>query len=184
MQKLTGEFGLPGLDQEYYKISYQHSWYKELNKTFTFMLNGEAGFAGTYGNQDYPFFKHFYAGGVSSVRGYETSSLGPRDVETINGQVRDFAVGGTRRLVGNAELFFPVPFMKENKQLRLSAFMDAGTVWGVGSGSANDHLRYSAGAGVSWVSPFGPIKLIVAMPINDEKDDKTQTIQFNMGTGF
>lgn len=184
LQRLSGEFGLPGLDQEYYKISYQHSWYKQLNKTFTFMLNGEAGFAGSYGNNDFPFFKHFYAGGVSSVRGYETSSIGPRDVETINGNTRDFAVGGTRRLLGNAELFFPVPFLKDNKQLRLSAFMDAGTVWGVGAGGASEHMRYTTGAGVSWLSPFGPIKLIVAMPLNEEKDDKTQTLQFNMGTGF
>jgi outer membrane protein insertion porin family len=183
-QRISSEIGLPGLDQEYYKLSYQHSWYKELNKTFTFMLNGEAGIAGAYGGGNYPFFKNFYAGGVSSVRGFDTSSLGPRETQTVAGVTSDYAVGGTRRLVGNAEVFFPVPFMKENKQLRLSAFLDGGTVWGTGGGSASDFLRFSTGAGISWQSPFGPIKLVYAVPLNDEAQDKTQSIQFQLGTGF
>jgi outer membrane protein insertion porin family len=61
--------------------------------------------AKSYGNKELPFFKNFYAGGIGSVRGFESGSLGPRDPATNE------AVGGDKRLVGNAELLFPVPGM-------------------------------------------------------------------------
>jgi outer membrane protein insertion porin family len=188
LQRINAEFGLPGLDQEYYKLSYQHTWYKDLTKTFTLMLNGEAGIGGGYGGKDLPFFKNFYAGGVTSVRGFDTSSMGPRAFDT--GTSNDYAVGGTRRVVGNAELFFPVPGMKDNKQLKLSAFVDGGSVWGgedntmPGCSGASDCLRFSAGMGVSWYSPFGPIKLVLAKPLNEKTGDKTQMLQFQLGSQF
>jgi outer membrane protein insertion porin family len=188
LQRLTGEVGLPGLDQEYYKIAYQHTWYKDFTKDLTLMLNGELGYGNSYGSQDYPFFKNFYAGGVSSVRGYETSAIGPRDIDLSTN--KDYAVGGTRRAVANAELFFPVPLIKDSKQLRLSAFVDAGTVWGEEGNladaceGASDCLRYSTGVGVSWYSPFGPIKLVLAKPLNEQDGDKTEVLQFQLGSQF
>jgi outer membrane protein insertion porin family len=193
VQKLTGEIGLPGLDQEYYKVSYQHTWYKQFAKYFTISLNGEAGIAGTYTGGIYPFFKNFYAGGVSSVRGFDTSSLGPHGTQLVNGVNEDFAIGGTRRVVGNVEVYSPVPYLWDNKQFRLSAFVDAGTVWGGGGDTANtpgtcngasDCLRYSTGAAISWQSPFGPLKLVYAMPLNDKSGDHVENIQFQLGTGF
>lgn len=190
LQKLTGEVGLPGLDQEYYKINYQHTWYKDVTKSMTLMLNGEMGYGNTYGSNNFPFFKNFYAGGVNSVRGYETSGIGPRDIDSSTGD--DYAVGGTKRVVANAELFFPVPFIKDSKQFRLSAFLDAGSVWGDTGGAnvegncdgASDCLRYSTGVGVSWYSPFGPIKLVLAKPLNEQEGDKTEVLQFQLGSQF
>lgn len=188
LQRVNAELGLPGLDQEYYKVSYQHTWYKDLTKTFTLMLNGEMGIGGGYGGKELPFFKNFYAGGVSSVRGYDTSSIGPRAFD--NGTSKDFAVGGTRRVVGNAELFFPIPGLKDNKQLKLSAFVDGGSVWGgedsstIGCSGMSDCLRFSAGMGISWYSPFGPIKLVLAKPLNEKDGDKTQMLQFQLGSQF
>lgn len=198
LQRATAEIGLPGLDQEYYKLNYQHAWYKDITKTFTLMLNGEIGYAGGYGSNDFPFFKNFYAGGVGSVRGYGSSSLGPRDVDPGLDGVRntaddgkDYAVGGTRRIVGNAELFFPVPFLKDSKQWRLSAFVDAGSVWGGKvdqkrgcDNSMGDCMRYSTGVGVSWYSPFGPLKVVLAKSLNEKPEDKTEVLQFQMGSQF
>ena len=188
LQRLNGEFTIPGLDQEYYKLSYQHTWYKDFTKSMTLMLNGEVGYADSYGSNSFPFFKNFYAGGVSSVRGYQTSAIGPRDIDDLTG--RDYAVGGTKRVVGNAELFFPIPFIKDSKQLRLSAFLDAGSVWGDSSSvalpcaGAGDCMRYSTGVGVSWYSPFGPIKLVLAKPLNEKSGDKTEVLQFQLGSQF
>ncbi len=191
LQKLTGEVGLPGLDQEYYKIKYQHTWYKDVTKNITFMLNGEVGFGGSLGDKDFPFLKNFYAGGANSVRGFDTSSIGPRSWDSTN--QRDYSVGGTRMVVGNAELFFPVPYLKDAKQFRLSAFVDAGSVWGDevdAEATANscsgvsDCLRFSTGVGVSWYSPFGPIKVVLAKPLNEKDGDKTQMLQFQMGNQF
>lgn len=182
LQKLSGEVALPILDLNYYKIDYKQAWFKNVYKDFTFMLNGEIGYADTYGNKKYPFFKNYFMGGVNSVRGYDNGSLGPRDIDPITGQ--DYAVGGTKRMLGNAELFFPIPGLKDSKQFRLSAFVDGGNVWGSESGYSLSDLRYSTGVGVSWLSPFGPLKLVYAKPLNSKTGDNTQNLQFQLGSQF
>ena len=85
------------------------------------MLRGDIGYADGYNGKPLPFFKVFYAGGVGSVRGYETASLGPQD---IYGN----AIGGKRKIVGNAELFYPI--LKGDKSVRVSVFFDAGQISG------------------------------------------------------
>ena len=144
------------------------------------MLNGEIGYAGAYGSDPYPFFKNFYMGGVYSVRGYDNGALGPQSIMQSTGTF--YSTGGTKSLLGNAELLLPVPGLKDNKQFRLSAFVDAGNVYTGAYDLAE--LRYSTGVGVSWSSPFGPLKLIYAKPLNSQPGDRTQTIQFQLGQTF
>jgi outer membrane protein insertion porin family len=146
------------------------------------MLNGEIGYADSYGNKNYPFFKNFYMGGVNSVRGYDNGSLGPRTTDTLSG--RDFWFGGTKRLLANAELYLPIPGLKESKQFRMSAFIDAGNVFGPDESYDFGGLRYSTGLGLSWISPFGPLKLVFAKPLNSKSGDNTQAIQFQLGQQF
>jgi outer membrane protein insertion porin family len=71
------------------KATYQHQHYFPLDRKMTLALNGEVGLAKGYGNKEMPFFKNFYAGGIGSVRGFDSGSLGPRDAATNE------AVGGT-----------------------------------------------------------------------------------------
>jgi outer membrane protein insertion porin family len=182
LQKLTGEVSLPVLDLQYYKIDYRHTWFKQVYPSLTLMLNGEIGYADSYGNEKYPFFKNFFMGGVNSVRGYQNGSLGPKDFDTTTGE--DFAVGGTKRLLGNAELFFPIPGLKDSKQFRMSAFVDAGNVYGAEESYSLGDLRYSTGLGISWFSPFGPLKLVFAKALNSKDGDDTQTLQFQFGQQF
>jgi outer membrane protein insertion porin family len=182
LQRLSGEVSMPVLDLNYYKVDYKHAWFKNIYKEFTFMLNGEIGYADSYGNKNYPFFKNFFMGGVNSVRGYDNGSLGPRDVDLTTGE--SFAVGGTKRLLGNAELFLPIPGLKDSKQFRLSAFVDAGNVFGANESYDFGELRYSTGLGISWFSPFGPLKLVYAKPLNSKTGDDTQNLQFQLGQQF
>lgn len=182
LQRLTGEVTIPVLDLEYYKIDYKHAWFKEVIKGFTLMLNGEIGYADSYGNTNYPFFKNYYMGGVNSVRGFENGSIGPRDLDPATGQ--DFSTGGTKRLLGNAEMYLPIPGLKDSSQFRLSAFFDAGNVFGENESYSLGDLRYSTGIGISWFSPFGPLKLVFAKPLNEQTGDRTQTIQFQLGQQF
>jgi outer membrane protein insertion porin family len=182
LQRLSGEVSLPVLDLEYYKLEYKHTWYKDVTKNVTFMLNGEVGYADAYGNKEYPFFKNFYVGGVNSVRGYDNGAIGPRDFDPGSGE--DFSVGGTTRFVGNAEIFVPVPLIKNSSQFRLSAFLDAGSVFGNNEKIDFGELRYGAGVGVSWFSPFGPLKVVFAKALNASDTDRTQTLQFQLGQQF
>ena len=181
LQRLSGEVSLPVLDLQYYKVNYKHTWYTPISKDFTFSLNGEIGYADSYGNEKYPFFKNFFMGGVGSVRGYNNGSLGPRDFDPVTEQ--DFAVGGTKSLLGNAELYFPVPGIN-SKQFRLSVFADAGNVYAKDEAYNLGDLRYSTGLGISWFSPFGPLKLVFAKALNSKPGDDTQILQFQLGQQF
>ena len=176
VQHAFAEIALPVFDMRYYKLNYQHQWFHPVSSDFTLLLNGEAGVAGGYGGKPMPFFKNFYAGGTGSVRGYDSSSLGPRD---LNNQ----SLGGTKRVVGNAELLMPVPGVKE-KSVRLSGFVDAGAVYGSGDLPGSAGMRYSAGAAFTWISPVGPIKFSYAVPLNKQPVDKLQKFQFNLGSMF
>ena len=123
-----------------------------------------------------PFFKNFYAGGVGSVRGFETASLGPRD------PVGD-VLGGDRRFIGNFEALFPMPGYKE-KNVRLGVFFDVGNVWGPGEKIKGSDLRASTGLAVSWDSPVGPLRFSFGAPIKSKTDDKIERFQFQLGKIF
>ena len=168
---------LAGGNLEYYRVSYQHQWFKPLNRTFTLFLNADLGYAKGLGNKPLPFFKNYYAGGPGSVRGYKAYSLGPQDATGL-------ALGGDRKLVGSAELLFPMPGAANDKSLRLSAFLDAGQVYGAGEKVELSSLRYSTGLALSWSSPFGPLRLSIGNPLNKKDGDHVQRLQFTFGTGF
>ena len=172
------ELSLPGSTSTYVKATYQHQHYFPLDRKLTLALNGEIGLAKSYGNKDLPFFKNFYAGGIGSVRGFDSNTLGPRDPATNE------ALGGDKRLIGNAELLFPVPGMGRDNSMRLSGFFDAGSVWGYDSKFSLSTLRYSAGVALAWNSPMGPLKFSFANPFNKKADDKVQRLQFQMGSVF
>ncbi|MDD5299838.1 MAG: outer membrane protein assembly factor BamA [Gallionella sp.] len=176
VQRALAEVALPVLDMRYYKLTYQHQLYYPVASDVVLLLNGEGGIAGGYGGKPLPFFKNFYAGGTGSVRGYDNSSLGPRDINNL-------AIGGTRRIVGGAELFVPVPGIKE-KSVRLSGFFDAGAVYGPGELPGSAGLRCSTGAAITWLSPMGPIKFSYAVPLNRQPVDILQKFQFTLGSMF
>ena len=177
-QRAAIEIGTPVGSLQYYKLSFQHQQYFPLGKIFTLMLNGEMGIGdGLSDEKSLPFFKNFYAGGTSSVRGFENGTLGPKDV---NGD----ALGGNKRIVGNAELFFPLPGLKDDQSLRMSAFVDAGAAFGEGEQFAFEDLRYSAGVAVLWVSPLGPLKFSLAQPLVSKTGDQEEVFQFTLGNVF
>lgn len=177
-QRAFLEASLPVSGERFYKLTYGQQWYYPLSKNLTVRLNADLGIAGGYGGHGLPFFKNLYAGGAGSVRGFEFGSLGPRDST-------DLALGGDRRVVGNAEVLFPVPGMESNKSVRLSTFLDAGAVYGKPTEvPATVGMRYSVGVGISWFSPVGPIQLSWAEPINKQTQDKVENFQFTFGSFF
>jgi outer membrane protein insertion porin family len=167
-------------DLRYYRTIYQHQYFKPLFSSSTLALNGEIDYGHSVGGRPYPVFKNFYAGGIGSVRGYEGSSL---QVSPVAGQD---VVGGNARLILNAELQFPFPGTGADRTLRWFTFVDAGNVFNTTAGEKinTSNLRYSAGVGISWVSPIGPLKLSFGKPLNAKENDRTQAFQFQLGTGF
>jgi outer membrane protein insertion porin family len=182
-----------GGDMRYLKSDYQYQQYFSINKQYTFAINGQLGYAKALSGQTYPVFKNFYAGGLGSIRGFESNSLGPLD------SVTDGAVGGTKKAIFNMELSTPFPGAGNDRTLRLYSFFDVGNVFASRTTSMTDAqwkaqqaLRASVGLGISWISPLGPLRLAYAIPIKyqrlDEANgivaDRTQRFQFQIGTSF
>jgi outer membrane protein insertion porin family len=167
----------PSGSLRYYRAIYQNQWYRPLFSWVTLALNGEFDYGRGLDGKPYPVFKNFYAGGIGSVRGYLTSSLGPLDV---NGD----PLGGASRVILNSELHFPFPGAGKDAGLQWFTFLDGGNVFADRQKVDFSELRYSAGIGISWISPVGPLKLSYAEPLNAQPTDQKERFQFQMGTGF
>ncbi|MCU0870462.1 MAG: outer membrane protein assembly factor BamA, partial [Burkholderiales bacterium] len=173
-QRVLGELSLPGLDLQFYKLTYQVQQFFAVTRESVLQVGGSLGYAAGYGDQPLPFYKNFFAGGVNSVRGFFTFAIGPRDEFGL-------AIGGSKQVLGNIEYYFPFPGAGKDRSLRLSAFVDAGTV---GDRYELGTLRVSTGLSLNWFSPVGPLKLSFGVPIKKEPTDRLQRIQFTLGTLF
>ena len=175
-QRVSGEWGVSG-DARYLRGSYQYQHYVPLSKAYTFAFNGELGWGKGLMGRPYPLFKNFYSGGLGSVRGFEQGTLGPRDVTGAS-------LGGAKKITLNAELITPFPGAGNDRTLRMFGFFDVGNVYGESQKFDFGELRASAGVGVSWLSPLGPLRLAFAQPLRKRPEDKIQRLQFQIGTSF
>ena len=208
MTGINGEIALPGSDLQYYTLTHNQTWFFPLTKDFTLMLGGEVGVGNGYGKtKTMPFFENFYGGGLGSVRGYESGTLGPKVYDEYGEKI---SYGGNKKANVSAELLFPMPGIKDSRSVRLSLFADAGSVWdgktyndsssntyytnnaaqnpyGLGKthkSTFKEELRASAGAAVTWLSPLGPMKFSYAYPFKKKEGDEIQRFQFQLGTTF
>jgi outer membrane protein insertion porin family len=177
VQNASTEVGLPVSNQDYYKLYYQQQWFYPVSHDVTLMLKGDAGIANGYGGKPLPFFKNFYAGGPGSVRGYAPMSIGPRDINNN-------ALGGTKRIIGNEEILFPMPGMSKEQSVRLSAFVDEGQVYGPSDIPVTTAMRFSTGLALTWISPVGPLKISYGRALNSQPTDNLQKFQFTLGNLF
>ncbi len=167
----------PAGDARYMRANLQYQQYIALTNKITLGINSELGWGIGLGGLPYPIFKNFYAGGLGSVRVFQAGSLGPVDVTGSY-------TGGSRRVNANAELYIPVPGGGNDKTFRLFGFMDAGNVWGSQEKITGDSVRASAGIGLSWISPMGPLRLSYGVPLRKKPTDRIEKFQFQIGTAF
>jgi len=142
---------------------------------------GEVGAIEGYGDENVTINERFYMGG-SDLRGFEKSGVGPRDIST------DDALGGNRFYRGSIEASFPVG-LAEELGVKGHAFTDFGSLFEIDEASDpalrdESSIRASAGVGLSWRSPFGPLRVNLAVPYSDEDFDQDEVFSFNFGTRF
>lgn len=176
LQRLNGETSFFG-DARYFKASYQFQQYVPLNNQFTLAFNSDLGWGQAIGDSIFPVFKNFTGGGLGSVRGFASGTLGPRDVTGAT-------VGGSRKLVLNGEVVAPFPGAGNDRTLRMYGFFDMGNVYGVNETLDLGALRMSVGAGISWISPVGPLRFAWTHPVRKFSGDKIERAQFQIGTAF
>ena len=175
-QRVNLDWGVAG-DTRYLRANLQYQQYWPITRQFTFAINSELGWGKGLNGRPYPVFKNFYGGGLGTVRGFDQGSLGPVDVTGAY-------IGGNRRFNLNSELYLPVPGTGNDRTLRLFGYVDVGNVWGEDEKITASSLRASAGLGLSWISPVGPLKLSFGTPIRKQRDDRIQRLQFQIGTAF
>ncbi len=207
-QRFGFEVTVPGSDIEYYRASYETEYYRPITKSLTLKLHGDLGYADGFGDTDrLPFFKNYYAGGFGSVRGFQRNTLGPRETQPClaggqpfqyyKEQCRtiddDDPIGGNVLITGGVELLFPLPFIKDQRSVQTSVFLDVGNVFDTDCGSKEEdncsepelsELRYSIGIGGTWLSGFGPLTFSLAKPLNKNSLDEEEVFQFSLGQTF
>jgi len=175
-QRLNSEWGV-GADSRYLRANYQYQEYIPLSKQFTLAFYGELGWGKGLSGRPFPVFKNFYSGGLGSVRGFETGTLGPRDV---TGSL----VGGPKKITLNAEVITPFPGAGNDRTLRMFGFVDVGNAFGQNEKIRFSEMRASVGVGLSWISPLGPLRFAYAAPVRKFAGDRIQRLQFQIGTSF
>ncbi len=145
--------------------------------------------------QDFPFWQNFYAGGVRDVRGFQDNTLGPRIC--IDGSTPDKSgncsggyyaqpIGGAFKVLGTAELYIPIPGLKDVNTARVSWFVDVGNAYKDYKNFSASTLRASTGVSLHWQAPIGPLIISFAMPFRTQADDGhyEERIQFTFGSQF
>jgi outer membrane protein insertion porin family len=157
--------------------------YQQLLEDFVVSIGGSAGFTQSYTGSQLRLTELFFVGG-DNLRGFAVGGIGPRDANTGD------ALGGTYFYTGTTEASFPLGLPKEIG-VTGKAFVDIGSLWGAQQNYTynvsvldNAAMRIGAGVGIQWVSPFGPIRVDYAWPIQMQYYDKTQNLRFGFGTRF
>lgn len=146
--------------------------------------------------QDLPFWQNYYAGGVRDVRGFQDNTLGPR--VCIDGSTPDAKgmcnsgayyaqpIGGAFKVLGTAQVFIPLPFLKDVNTARVSWFMDVGNVYKDYKSFDASELRASTGVSLQWQAPIGPLIISLAVPFRSKDADRhyEERIQFTFGSQF
>ena len=193
-QSLSVELTLPGSELEFFRVNYSGQIFFNLWNPFVLRLRTDLGYADAYGGTDtLPFYKHFFAGGMGSVRGYESNTLGPRATPSPQDTYPELdPIGGNVLIEMSAEVLFPLPFVEDQRQIKSVFFVDAGNVFNTNCPEVSvvcqdiddGELRYSAGIAVTWITGLAPISFALSVPINQKDGDEAETFQFELGRTF
>ena len=199
-QSLALEASVPGSDITYYKVSLNAERFFPIYGDFRLKLETQLGYGEAYGDTErMPFFENYYAGGIGSVRGFETNQLGPRESGATRFSEPN-PIGGNVLAVFSAAVLIPTPFVPNPGAVQASLYFDAGNVFDTNCTPDPEgiletvqlncfapdikQLRYSAGIAVTWISGFGPMSFSFGRPVNGGEFEDREMFQFTLGQTF
>jgi outer membrane protein insertion porin family len=182
--------GLGG--EKFMKAEARERWYYTFLRSkalgdFTYSLGGTLGYGflgdGGVNNDELPLFERYFPGGISSIRGFKSRTLGPRESrKDIFGRVISTTpIGGSEEAILNNEMIFPIV---QSIGLKGVLFVDAGNAYSADEGFTLDETRISAGAGVRWLSPVGPLRIELGKPFHTKPHDQKSLVLFSFGGPF
>ena len=176
---LKTSIGLPIADFNYYLIETSHVGYKPILDKKVFKYSSRFKTATGYAGDELPFYKRFFEGGSSSVRGFDFNSLGAKYVTTNKPK------GGELSWISSVAIGAPASFVGiDNENMRVSAFIDGGLIGEEQSDFDLTELRVSSGIALNWLTPIGPIGVHYALPVIKKENDLTSSFSFALGTSF
>jgi len=186
LQDLSFEWAGLGGQSKFIKTEFRGRWYYPFYKTpswgtLVYSFGSNFGYGlGYSGEKDLPLFERYFPGGINSVRGFRILSMGPKNI-VINalgqGISRD-PIGGSSQLIFNNEIIFPIV---ESLGLKGVVFVDAGNAFSASQGIDITDMRVTSGGGFRWLSPIGPLRIEVGIPINPHIGDDKQAVMFSFG---
>ncbi len=184
---------LLGGDNTFGKFILEGNWYWTVIRGRKFFIGGtvfhlrvKGGYVSSLYGDEIPLFERFFPGGIYSIRGFEIRSLGPSVyiANTANPTAwrsEEFFLGGNKEFVLNAELVFPL--FREQK-IKWVFFFDTGNAFDKGEWITPQGLRQSAGFGIRWYSPMGPLRFEWGFPLDRKEDEDLVVFDFAIGTLF
>jgi len=185
-----GVAGLGGTNR-FVEARASSKWYFPFGEKENIVLNPSFLYSSirAFSGREVPLWRRYSLGGIGSFRGFDTLGLTLRD--PLTGE----AIGGDNMFTTSLNLFFPLPYV-QTAGIRGVFFTDAGLVWGTASTVianvainvnepfALSRLRYTAGFGIEWISPIGPVGLTWAFPLRTLPGDVEKSFEFAIGTTF
>ena len=165
-----------GGDQRFLTSSTSFNFYQGLKDFIGIDLiyRYKANFYKTWDMGNLPINQRFFLGGIGSVRGFENRTLSPKNIY-------GYEEGGTIAFTNSAELSFP---LIDRIKLRGALFFDYGAIGREVLDVHKSKHRYSTGLSIEWITPFGPLQLVFAKPLNPKPGDEISTFEFTIGTRF
>lgn len=160
----------------YLRYIFDTAWYFPFKWGTVGVLHGRVGYLQglSYGAQ--PAYELFYLGGIDSIRGFKYAEISPRDPFTLE------RIGGNKFFQVNTEYRFPIPVLKKYGLIGL-VFFDCGNVYGP-SFSLYPNVRTSAGGGIRWFSPMGPLRVEWGYNLNKKPYERQSAWEFTVGGTF
>jgi len=177
---LAFTLAMPGSDFKYWKSENSFKNYIPLTDKLTFKQSYSINLAGGYGGQDLPFYKRYFAGGASSLRGFDFNSIGPKYSDASS-----TPKGGDVSIQGTYAISMPLNFSNVSSgNIKGIAFVDYGTISEKISLLRLDEFRVSSGLQINWRSPIGPLGFYYAIPLKQVDGDATEGFSLTLGAFF
>jgi len=162
-----------GSEVDYYKLVGQTSWYHPVFRRNVFVINARAGVVRAYGNtEQVPIQKRFFLGGRTTVRGFDEDSIGPRGTDGSY-------TGGDYMVNTNVELRVPLLY-----GFIVAFFVDTGSVWLNDQPGYDFDLRESAGLGLRYITPIGPVAVDYGYKLDRKEGESPSKWHFTIGAVF
>jgi outer membrane protein insertion porin family len=170
--QLTVDFAGLGGDSKWVKTTASATYFYPVWLNHIVSGRVEGGWLAAWSSEPLPLSERFYLGGPNTIRSFKFRQVSPVDEFGTK-------IGGNGEVLGNAEYIVPLPF-----NFRVAAFFDVGNVYGFTTPFDITDLRYAAGPGIRWASPFGPIRVDYGVNLDRRKGEEFGNIQFSMGAPF